>query len=76
MVARTLPRAGRALDLPPSITKTLAPLQTMIEVLTEELARADETFATIAAQDPVVARLTTLPGIGSDHGDRVCRGVG
>ena len=53
-----------ALDLPSSITETLAPLQRLIAVLNEELATADDRFATIAAQDPVVTRLTTVPGIG------------
>ena len=45
------------LELPSSITETLAPLRAMIEVLTEELARADERFATLAAETPVVTRL-------------------
>jgi transposase len=53
-----------ALELPSSITETLAPLRAMIEVVTEELARADERFATLAAETPVVTRLMTLPGIG------------
>jgi transposase len=61
---RFLARAAE-LDLPPSIMETLGPLQTMIKVLTEELARADERFATIAADNPDVTRLMTLPGIGS-----------
>jgi transposase len=52
------------LELPSSITETLAPLGAMIEVLTEERARADERFATVAAETPVVTRLMTLPGIG------------
>jgi len=53
-----------ALDLPSSISETLTPLQRQIAILNEELVTADERFATIAAQDPVVARLTTVPGIG------------
>jgi transposase len=52
------------LDLPASITETLAPLQRVIEVLDEELTQADETFATHVVEDRVVSRLTTLPGIG------------
>ena len=36
----------------------------VIEVLDEELTRADETFEQLVADDPVVSRLTTLPGIG------------
>jgi transposase len=53
-----------ALDLPSSITGTLSPLRNTIEVLNEELTRADDTFANLVAADPVVTRLTTLPGIG------------
>src|SRR5262245_25223411 len=53
------------LDLPPSIIDTLGPLQTMIKVLSEELAQADERFATIAADNPEVTRLMTVPGVGS-----------
>ena len=36
----------------------------MIEVLNEELTKADDTFANLVAENPVVTRLTTLPGIG------------
>jgi transposase len=53
-----------ALDLPASIAATLVPLQTVIQVLNEELAKADATFAKLVADDLVVTRLTTLPGIG------------
>ena len=53
-----------ALDLPPGIVETLSPLRTMITVLTEALAQADERFATIAAANPDVARLMTVPAIG------------
>jgi len=53
-----------ALELPSSLTETLSPLRNMIEALNEELARADDTFAQLVAEDPVVTRLTTLPGIG------------
>jgi transposase len=52
------------LDLPASITETLSPLRRVIEVLDEELTTADATFATHVAEDRVVSRLTTLPGIG------------
>ena len=54
-----------ALELPASITETLAPLQRLIAVLNDELAAADDRMARIAAEDPVVARLTTVPGIGA-----------
>ncbi len=47
-----------------SFSQTLAPLQHVIAVLDDELVTADDRFASIAAEDPVVARLTTVPGIG------------
>jgi transposase len=53
-----------ALDLPATLTATIAPLQRLLETLDEELTHADDRFATLVAQDPVVLRLTTLPGIG------------
>ena len=53
-----------ALDIPSPIAETLAPLQRVIAVLNDELGTADDRFASIATQDPVVARLTTMPGIG------------
>ena len=53
-----------ALDLPPSMTDTLAPVRRVIELLNTELTTADETFATHVVEDRIVSRLTTLPGIG------------
>jgi transposase len=53
-----------ALDLPSAMTEMLSPLRSVIELFTVELARADETFAQQVVDDPVVHRLTTLPGIG------------
>ena len=53
-----------AVEVSPVMHTTLSPLRSRIDVLNLELAKADETFATLVTQDPVVARLTTLPGIG------------
>jgi transposase len=53
-----------ALELPVSMKTTLTPLRSVIELLDDELACADEQFETMVAADPVVKRLTTLPGIG------------
>jgi transposase len=53
-----------ALDLPSSIGATLIPLRRLIALLNEELTRADETFAKLVEDNPVVTRLTTVPGIG------------
>jgi transposase len=43
---------------------TLSPLRNIIEVCDDELAGADEKFEAMVACDPMVKRLTTLPGIG------------
>lgn len=53
-----------ALDVPAAMASTLAPLCHAIDVLDRELAQADARFATHVATDPVVQRLTTMPGIG------------
>src|SRR5262245_55362549 len=53
-----------ALDLPSTLTATLAPLQRLLETLNEEVIQADDRFAALVGQDPVVLRLTTVPGIG------------
>ena len=53
-----------ALDLPASMIETLSPLRSVIQLLNAELTKADETFAIQMVEDPVVNRLTTLPGIG------------
>jgi transposase len=58
-----LERLG-ALDLPASMKTTLSPLRSLIQVLTDELATADAQFEELVASDPMVKRLTTLPGIG------------
>jgi transposase len=60
----TFLRRVTELDVPASMTETLSPLRSVIEVLDEELTRADETFAKLVADDPIVTRLTTVPGIG------------
>ena len=53
-----------ALEMPASMTATLLPLRSVIEVLDDELASADEPFEALVATDPSIKRLTTLPGIG------------
>jgi transposase len=54
-----------ALNLPATIDDSLSPIRNVIEVLDEELARADAHFETLMADDPVVSRLTTCPSIGA-----------
>jgi transposase len=53
-----------ALELPASMTATLLPLRSVIEVLDDELAAADDQFAKLVAGDPSAKRLMTLPSIG------------
>ena len=53
-----------ALDMPASMKSTLSPLRSVIEILDDELLNADEQFEALVAADPMVKRLTTLPGIG------------
>jgi len=51
------------LDLSPAMKATLSPLRNIIEVCDDELAAAEQ-CETLVAGDPMVKRLTTLPGIG------------
>jgi transposase len=53
-----------SLELSSSMKTTLSPLRSLIEVCNDELAAADEQFEELVAGDPMVKRLTTLPGIG------------
>ena len=50
-------------ELPASMTATLLPLRSVIEVLDDELAASDDQFATIVAEDLVAKRLMTVPSI-------------
>jgi transposase len=43
---------------------TLSPLRSVIDILDDELATADAQFEELVETDPMVKRLTTLPGIG------------
>jgi transposase len=52
------------LDLSPAMKTTLLPLRSVIEVLDDELAKADQQFQALVTADPIVKRLTTLPAIG------------
>ena len=53
-----------ALNLPEPMKATLLPLRSVIEVLDDELASADDQFAALVTNDVMVKRLTTLPSIG------------
>ena len=52
------------LTLPPGLAETIAPLRRVIETLTTEIAALDARLDTVAAADPVVTRLQTVPGVG------------
>ena len=54
----------RALELPPELRTVVDPLLTVWEQLTEQLQAADAQITAIAQTDPVVQRLTTVPGVG------------
>jgi len=53
-----------ALELPVSVLESLVPVQSVMELLNRELADADQRFAALVAEDPIVKRLTTCPSVG------------
>jgi transposase len=53
-----------ALELSPTLAGGLAPLFAILAPLNAEVAAADRRIAELTAADPVVALLTTAPGIG------------
>ena len=56
-------RLGR-LPLPPALADRLAPLRRLLETLSEEIAALDARCQTMAAQDAIVQRLQSVPGVG------------
>lgn len=60
----TVPARVAALPLPTALADTVAPLRRTIARLSEEIAALDARCATQAADDRVVARLQTVPGVG------------
>lgn len=52
------------LDLSPALATELAPLFAVYATLNEQIKAADARIAAVAAGDPIVARLTTAPGVG------------
>lgn len=61
--AQVAPRLAR-LVIPPGLTETLAPLQRTVVQLTTEIATIDTRLAAQAADDAVVQRLQSVPGVG------------
>jgi len=53
-----------ALNLPVSVSESLVPVRSVMELLNQELADADQRFEALVAEDPIVKRLTTCPSVG------------
>jgi transposase len=62
--SRNTPAQLARLALPAAIAQTLAPLRRLIETLTREIATVDQALRVRTADDPVVARLQSVPGVG------------
>jgi len=45
-----------ALELPVSVSESLVPLRSVMALLNQELANADQRFAALVAEDPIVKR--------------------
>lgn len=59
-----LPTRVARLSLPAALAETVAPLGRIIETLSAEIRALDHRLEQIAAADPVVERLQTVPGVG------------
>jgi transposase len=53
-----------ALDLPVSVSESLVPVRSVMELLNQELAAAARRFEVRVAEDPIVKGLTTCPSVG------------
>jgi len=62
--AETLSERIDALRLPDRLVEVLAPLQQVADTLTQEIAGVDARLEALAAADPVVTALRTVPGVG------------
>jgi len=51
-------------SLPAELQDEIAPMLRMIQTTNEEIRAADDRVAALAAEDPVVKRLRTVPGVG------------
>jgi transposase len=51
-------------SLPAELHNEITPMLRMIQTTNEEIRAADDRVAALAAQDPVVKRLRTVPGVG------------
>ena len=55
----------RAQTLPPEISGLIEPLLVLVETINPQLASAEEQLVTLCAQEPIIAVLTTTPGVGT-----------
>jgi transposase len=62
--AEYVARRVATLDLAPALAREIAPLLRALGLLNEEIANADARIVATRRDDPVVARLTTAPGVG------------
>jgi transposase len=62
--AEQLPARVARAALPPAIRLTVTPLVESVAALTAQIARIDARLAPVAAGDPVVQRLQSVPGVG------------
>jgi transposase len=62
--AARMPQQLARLVLPADLTETLSPLRRIVDTLTDEIAIVDARLDALAAADPVVARLRSVPGVG------------
>jgi transposase len=60
----TFVRRLDAVSVPAPLAATVAPLRTLLEALTAQIAAADARITATLAGDPVARRLTTAPGVG------------
>lgn len=58
-------RARAAFTRPPGLQRLTDPLLAPLEIIEVQLAEVEEQLASCCEQEPVIARLTTVPGVGS-----------
>ena len=62
--SEALPHRVAAVALPVALRMSLTPLLVIIEALTAEIHRCDAQLQTVVAEDAIVQRLMTAPGVG------------
>jgi len=62
--AAGVPMRLARLTLPADLADTIAPLRRMVETLSDEIDLVDARLQTVAAADPLVTRLRSVPGVG------------